>query len=205
MKVLQFTIPVPYDKTVIVQKDVLPYFYPHFHRHEEIQLTWIQQGEGTLVAENNMHTFRSNEIYWLGANLPHIFKSDPSYFAPKSRKKIQTLNIFFNTRGHLDSLFELPEVKTVKNFLLHQQPGFKVPSQHVAELSNKMLVIQNSTGVDQLIHFIELLKTLSSFHELAPLSSCSAPATYSEHEGIRIGTIYDFIMHQYDKPITLED
>ncbi|HEY8972317.1 MAG TPA: AraC family transcriptional regulator, partial [Puia sp.] len=30
-------------------------------------------------------------------------------------------------------------------------------------------------------------------------------ASYSEHEGIRIGTIYNFIMQQYDKPITLED
>src|ERR1700684_3187557 len=80
MKGLKFTIPVPRGKTVIVQKDVLPHFYPHLHRHEEIQLTWIQQGEGTLVAENNMYSFRSGEIYWLGVNLPHVFKSDPSYF-----------------------------------------------------------------------------------------------------------------------------
>ncbi|MHA4806624.1 AraC family transcriptional regulator [Flavitalea flava] len=205
MKVLQFTIPVPHDKTVIVQKDVLPHFYPHLHRHQEIQLTWIQQGEGTLVAENNMHAFRSNEIYWLGANLPHIFKSDPSYFLPKSRKKIQALNIFFNVKGQLDSFFELPEIKNVKNFLQNQQAGFKVPQQHVAEISNKMLRIQSSSGVDQLIHFMEILKQLSSFQELAPLSACSQPAAYSEHEGIRIGSIYNYIMQQYDKPITLED
>ena len=205
MKVLQFTLPVPHDKTVIVQKDVLPHFYPHLHRHQEVQLTWIQSGEGTLVAENNMHAFRSNEIYWLGANLPHVFKSDPSYFSPKSRKKVQTLNIFFNTKGQLDSFFDLPEIKNVKNFLQNQQTGFKVPLQNVTEISNKMLCIQNSTGVDQLVHFIELLKQLSTFQELMPLSSCSQPAAYSEHEGIRIGSIYNFIMQQYDKPITLED
>ena len=125
MKVLQFTIPVPRDKTVIVQKDVLPHFYPHLHRHEEIQLTWIQQGEGTLVAENNMYAFRPNEIYWLGVNLPHVFKSDPSYFSPKSRKKVQTLNIFFNAKGQLDSFFELPEIKNLKNFLQNQQTPLK--------------------------------------------------------------------------------
>jgi AraC-like DNA-binding protein len=205
MKVLPFTIPVPHDKTVIVQKDVLPHFYPYLHRHQEIQLTWIRQGEGTLVAENNMHTFRPNEIYWLGANLPHVFKSDPSYFSPKSKKKIHTLNIFFNTRGQLDSFFGLPEIKVVRNFLQDQQQGFKVPQEHVIEISNKMLRIQHSAGVDQLIHFIELLKQLSSLPGLAPLSSCSRPAAYSEHEGIRIGAIYNFIMQQYDKQITLDD
>jgi AraC-like DNA-binding protein len=205
MKVLQFTIPVPRDKTVIVQKDVLPHFYPHLHRHQEIQLTWIQQGEGTLVAENNMYTFRSNEIYWLGVNLPHVFKSDPSYFSPKSRKKIQTLNIFFNSKGQLDSFFELPEIKNVKLFLQNRQTGFKVPQQHVGEISGKMLRIQKSSGVDQLIHFIELLKQLSTYQELTPLSSSSQPGSYSEHEGIRIGAIYNYIMHHYDKSITLED
>ncbi len=205
MKVLQFTIPVPHDKTVIVQKDVLPHFYPHLHRHQEIQLTWIQQGEGTLVAENNMYSFRGGEIYWLGVNLPHVFKSDPSYFSPSSRKKVQTLNIFFNTKGQLDSFFELPEIKNVKNFLLNQQSGFKVPPQHEGEIAEKMLRIQHTTGVDQLIHFIELLKLLSSFQELAPLSARSQPVAYSEHEGIRIGAIYNYIMQQYDKPITLED
>jgi len=205
MKVLQFTIPVPHDKTVIVQKDVLPHFYPHLHRHQEIQLTWIQQGEGTLVAENNMHAFRPNEIYWLGVNLPHVFKSDPSYFLPKSKKKVQTLNIFFNAKGQLDSFFELPEMKNLKTFLTHQQTGFKVPQEFVTEISNKMLSITNSSGVDQLINFIELLKQLSSFHELDPLSSVSRPASYSEHEGIRIAAIYNYIMQQYDKQITLED
>lgn len=205
MKVLQFTIPVPHDKTVIVQKDVLPHFYPHLHRHQEIQLTWIQQGEGTLVAENNMYAFRPNEIYWLGVNLPHVFKSDPSYFSPKSRKKVQTLNIFFNTKGQLDSFFELPEIKNLKNFMANQQTGFKVPPEHVDSIAHKMLQVQQSTGVDQLVHFIELLKELSSYQELQPLSSCSKPAAYSEHEGIRIGAIYNYIMQQYDKPITLED
>jgi AraC-like DNA-binding protein len=205
MKVLQFTIPVPRDKTVIVQKDVLAHFYPHLHRHEEIQLTWIQQGEGTLVAENNMYPFRSGEIYWLGVNLPHVFKSDPSYFSPASRKKIRTLNIFFNTKGQLDSFFELPEIKNVKTFLQNQQSGFKVPPQHVDEIAKKMLRIENSGGVDQLVHFIELLKLLSSFQELTPLSARSQPVSYTEHEGIRIGAIYNYIMQQYDKPITLED
>jgi AraC-like DNA-binding protein len=205
MKVLQFTIPVPNNKTVIVQKDVLPHFYPHLHRHQEIQLTWIQHGEGTLVAENNMYSFRSNEIYWVGANLPHVFKSDPSYFSPKSRKKIHTLNIFFNTKGHLDSFFELPEIKGLKNFLQNHQAGFKLPARYVPEISAKMVLIDETTGLEQLLHFLELLKQLSAFPDLQSLSGSAQSLSYSEHEGIRIAAIYNYIMQQYDKPISLED
>jgi len=68
-----------------------------------------------------------------------------------------------------------------------------------------MLRIEHTTGIDQLVHFIELLKLLSSFQELTPLSARSQPVSYSEHEGIRIGAIYNYIMQHYDKAITLED
>src|SRR5688500_13005013 len=99
MKVLPFTIPVAYDKTIIVQEDILPHFYTHLHRHEEIQLTLVLQGEGNLLVGNQMHRFRENELYLIGANVPHLFKSDESYFLPNSKKSIHALTLFFNTQG----------------------------------------------------------------------------------------------------------
>ena len=205
MKVLQFTIPVPLDKSIIVQKDVLPYFYHHLHRHQEVQMSWIQQGEGTLVADNNMHAFRPNDIFWLGANQPHIFKSEPSYFQPKSRKKIIALCIFFNPDGALSALFNLPEIKLLKNFIQQHKSGFKVPPAQSPEISGKMMQIAGATGTDQLILFVDLLKQLSACQDITPLASGQKSQPVSEHEGIRIGNIYNFIMQNYDKPITLED
>ncbi|NML19254.1 AraC family transcriptional regulator [Pseudoflavitalea sp. G-6-1-2] len=205
MKILQFTIPVPINQTIIVQKDLLPYFYPHLHRHHEIQLTWVRKGEGTLVADNNMHSFTSNEIFWLGANQPHLFKSDPSYFAPKSKKTISALTIFFNPNGQLASFFDLPETRNIKKFIQQHSSGFKVPQQHVAEISNLILQLKDGSGVEQMISFLDIFKKLLSYKKLSPLSTLSQPQDYSENEGIRIATIYNYIMQHYDKPITLED
>lgn len=205
MKVLQFTIPVPINQTIIVQKEVLPYFYPHLHRHHEIQLTWVQKGEGTLIADNNMHAFTSNDIYWLSANQPHLFKSDPSYFLPKSKKITSALTIFFNPEGQLAHLFDLPEIRNIKKFIQQQSSGFKIPQQYVAEISHLMVQVKNGDGLEQMIHFLDILRKLISYEKLSPLSTSSRPQQYSEHEGIRIGTIYNYIMQHYDKPITLED
>jgi AraC-like DNA-binding protein len=204
MKVLQFTIPVPINQTIIVQPETLPFFYPHLHRHHEIQLTWVQKGEGTLVAENNMHSFWPNEIFWLGANQPHVFKSDPSYFLPNSKRITSALTIFFNPTGALGHLFDLPEVKNIKKFIQQHPSGFKVPEPHVSEISNLMTKIKNGAGVDQLIYFMEIFRKLMGF-DLQPLSTSSQPQQYSEHEGIRIAHIYNYIMQHYDKEITLED
>ncbi|MFL9483933.1 AraC family transcriptional regulator [Chitinophagaceae bacterium LWZ2-11] len=205
MKVLQFTIPVAHNKSIITQAESQPYFYPHLHRHNEIQITWVRKGEGTLIAENNMHTFQPDDIFLLGPNQPHLFKSEPGYFLPKSKKLISALTIFFDPAGQLAAFLDIPEVKSIKAFLQQYQSGFKVPAKDTAEVSNKMLLVMQHTGIDQLSSFLDLLKKLNSLQGITPLSSYTRDSPYSEHEGIRIGHIYNYIMQHYNKSITLED
>jgi AraC-like DNA-binding protein len=205
MKVLQFTIPVPGEKNIIVQKENLPFFYQHLHRHDEMQLTWIQKGEGTLVVDNNMHPFRSNEIYCIGVNQPHVFKSDPYYFTARNKKMVQSMSIYFNPNGKLRNIFDLAEIKSLKTFLHKHRTGFTIPESRVAEISNQMNKISAQTGMDQLISFLELLKKFCAIPDLKELSTVSEMASVSEHEGIRLGNIYNYIMMNYAKQITLEE
>ncbi|MEO5563454.1 MAG: hypothetical protein ABIR18_08465 [Chitinophagaceae bacterium] len=58
MKIIQFTIPVAKDNSIIVQEDKLPYFYNHLHRHNETQITWIIKGQGTLITGSSMQRFQ---------------------------------------------------------------------------------------------------------------------------------------------------
>lgn len=205
MKVLQFTIPVSRHKTILLQREKLPYFYPHLHRHEEIQLTWIRKGEGTLVAQTAMHPFRPNEIYLLGANQPHIFKSDQPYFSAKSRKKVEALTLFFDPAGQLAAMLDLPEMKAVRHFLNHAENGLKIPEKHVAEVSERMMGIESATGVEQIIRFLDLLRFFSQMEKTEPLVASHRNKSISENEGLRIGQIYNYIMQHYDSDITLEE
>ncbi|HTE00421.1 MAG TPA: AraC family transcriptional regulator [Mucilaginibacter sp.] len=206
MKVLQFTIPVAHDKTVIAQQDELPHFYPHFHRHKEAQVTWIQAGEGTLIAGNNMHAFKSGEIYLLGADQPHLFKSSPEYFQPDNKKVIKTLTIFFDPNGSLAAMLDLPEMKPFKDFIQQHTQGFKLPDDQVGKVSRTMLDIQNAAGPDQLIHFLHLLRLLQGIPgKPEPLSAFGKSPGITESEGIRISNIYNYILQHYSEAVTLDD
>lgn len=205
MKVLPFTIPVAHDRTILVQEDILSYFYPHLHRHEEIQLTLILKGEGTLVVGNSMHHFKPNEVYLIGANMPHLFKSDDSYFKQDAAKEIHALTIFFNTKGKLASLFDLPELKNVYSFFSTHYSGLRIPEQSFADISGRMLSIKYATGMDQLMQFFQLLKSLSSLENTTPLSSDVQPKAFSDHEGMRISNIYNYIMRHYNRDLTLDE
>lgn len=205
MKVLPFTIPVPHDHSIIVQEEVLPHFYTYLHRHAEIQITWIQKGEGTLLAGNNMHVFHEGEIYIIGANLPHLFKSDPAYFLPDSDKEVRTITIFFNPSGKLSALFSLPEMKMVKAFIAQNQSGFKVPDSLYPDMAKRIAIIQKADGAEQLYSFIELLNVLTLAGELQPLSSGSYTFSMTDPEGMRIASVYNYIMQNYSSALTLEE
>ncbi len=205
MKVLPFTIPVSYDKTVIVKDEQLPYFYPYLHRHEEIQLTFVQKGEGTLLVGNNMYTFSANEVYLIGANMPHVFKSDPTYFDEKGDKEVQSITIFFNTNGKLSSLFDLPELKNVQSFLSSFCSGFRVPTESFSDISDQIISIKYTSGLDQLMLFFQLLKSLSNLENINSLCSDSQPDIASDFDGMRISKIYSYITQNYNRDLTLEE
>ncbi len=206
MKVLPFTLLVPDDKSVISEHIELPYFYQYLHRHDEWQITWVQRGEGTLIAGNNMHSFRPGDLFLIGANLPHLFKSNPEYFVGDERKSIRACSVYFNPSGILEGLFNLPELKTASAFLKNNRHGFKVPEKHSKHLAGKILEVHQATGTDVLFNFLRLFEVLQSIaEETEALCPDFYSSNLSEHEGMRLSNIINFIMRNYNNQIDLED
>ncbi|MGY3051844.1 AraC-like DNA-binding protein [Pedobacter sp. UYEF25] len=206
MKVLPFTLLVPDDKSVISEIIELPYFYQYLHRHDEWQITWVQRGEGTLIAGNDMHSFRSGDVFLIGAKLPHLFKSNPEYFSGNENKSIKACSIFFNSSGILSALFNLPEMKMASSFLTRNKHGFKIPSGFANHIAKKMFAVHESSGEDVLFTFIRLIRGLQDLNEtVEPLCSDMYSSNFSENEGMRLSKIINFITENYNNQIALED
>lgn len=206
MKVLPFTLLVPDDKSVISEVIELPYFYQYLHRHDEWQITWVQRGEGTLIAGNDMHSFRSGNVFLIGAKLPHLFKSNPEYFSGNENKSIKACSIFFNSSGILSSLFNLPEMKMANSFLMRNKHGFKIPADFANDIAKKMFAVHEASGEDVLFTFIKLIRGLQDLNEnVEPLCSDMYSSNVSENEGMRLSKIINFITENYNNQITLED
>ncbi|WP_121812240.1 AraC family transcriptional regulator [Mucilaginibacter kameinonensis] len=206
MKVLQFTIPVPHDRSVIVERVSLPHHYPYLHRHKEIQLTWIRSGHGTLIVGNNVHDYCAGDVFLIGANLPHVFKSSAEFFDRGSEKKVEALTFFFNPEETLFSLLTMPEMKSSLAFLQQNKNGFKVPNRISDKIINTMIALEGTSGLDHVIQFVNLMECfLTPGCKYNALSSQSSLPSIKESEGLRIGKIYNYIMQHYNTAIALED
>ncbi len=205
MRVIQFTIPVARENSVVVQEDRMPHFYNHLHRHNETQITWILQGEGTLIAGNYMQQFKPGDIFILGANLPHIFKSDPAYFDKRRKKEIHALTIFFNTAGFFQAVLDLPESKTMKKFLESSMYGLQVPATDQKRVAEQILTIKSLKQGFRLAGFIQLLQMLAEVKNWKTLATVSSEFAFSDNEGLRMNDVYQYTMSHYADGIKLRE
>lgn len=206
MKVLPFTLLIPDGKSLLSERVELPYFYQHMHRHNEYEITWVEQGEGTLLIGNKMHNFSAGDIFLIGANVPHVFKSNAEYFDAQDQLTIKSCTIYFNLSGVLAGLFELPEMFGLHSFLNQNKQGFQVPDSHRDEIACMMVALHESNGVEVLLKLISLLSSLKDISStLIPLSTDVYSSIVAGNEGVRFDSIVAYIMRNYNNQITLED
>jgi YesN/AraC family two-component response regulator len=205
MKVIQFTIPVDYDHSIHVQEDKLPYFYEHLHRHHETQITWIIKGEGTLIAGNVMQRFSPGDVFIIGANQPHLFKSDPDYFMELNEKKIHSLNIFFNPKGFITTLLDFPEMLSIKKFVESSAYGMQASAVNAMAVSEHISNVVSNTKGYRLSAFIQLLQHMADLKDWKYLSSESFQYVITDTEGLRMNDIYQYTINHYTENITLEE
>lgn len=199
MKALHYNLNIPNDRTIIVQEEVLDSFYPHFHKHPEFQLVWIAEGSGKLIVDDTIHEFECGEVFLIGANQPHVFKGS---ILPLN---VRMVSVFFNLKGALEYIFNLPELKTLYNFLSNYSHGFRVPKEFLDEVINRINNLKDSDGADRVINFIHLLKLLNTISKnVLPLSG-AVIKELNDVTSIRIVSICNYIKQNFRQDLNLNE
>ncbi len=204
MKVLQFTPPVPKEDAVVVEEDLLPHFYNFLHRHKELQVTLIIEGQGTLLAGNYSQVFKSGDVYVIGANQPHMFKSDPSYFDNLDKQNAHAIHIFFDLERIPEAFFNLPELVSIRKFIDSCTTGLQLPEAHSAQVAGMIRKITNKTNLERLLSLLEIFQYFST--EVTNWKSLSTgfsnhPAV--ESESSRMHDIFRYTLENFAENITL--
>jgi len=205
MKVIPFTIPVTAGNSIHLQEDQLPHFYEHLHRHHETQVTSIIKGEGTLIAGNYMQRFAPGDVFVIGANQPHLFKSDPIYFEGHKNKRIHSVNVFFNPSGFIAPLLSLPEMRAIKKFVAAAAHGMQAPEKYRKKIAEQLLKLKLSGGGTRLAAFIELLQQMADSKGWKYFSTDAFENSITDTEGLRINDVYQYSMAHYTRNIALEE
>lgn len=198
MKIFPFKIPKSKEEALIYQEDKELVFYDKLHQHEEIQISYIQRGEGTILVGDTITEYKKGDIIALGSNLPHVFRSETT---DTEKSVMQT--IFFTSTSFGKDFFELPEFKTLIPFFAMLKHGFKIEGD-TQKTANQFKKFKNGDELERFSLFFKIIKNLC-FSEKKPLSSFIYEKNLSDSEGKRMQSVFEYVMTNYQKNITLEE
>ncbi|MHA4806761.1 AraC family transcriptional regulator [Flavitalea flava] len=192
------------EQSFTVRNDVVSHFYNKWHYHPELELIHIIKGSGRQFIGDNIHHFKDDDMILLGANLPHLWRSDEKFLKKKTKLKVEAILVHFLPGCLGDHFFRLPENKEIARLLEKAQQGVRVKNntkKTVAALMHKLLI---SHGSERIILLLQVLRTIAHSKETKPVCSKDFPFPHHPNESDRMNTIYQYIMDNFSREISLE-
>ncbi|MFC0603008.1 AraC family transcriptional regulator [Winogradskyella pulchriflava] len=197
MKALPFIIPKPDQANLIYQVDKVKVFYDKLHQHEEIQLSYIVEGQGALVVGDTVNNYTRGDVLVIGSDIPHVFKSD------KDSEASHMLSLFFTEKSFGQSFFDLEELKGIQAFFERSKYGFKLNSNQ-NKAKRLFLQLENASKFNHFVILLQLLDLMVN-SDYKSLSSFVYDKKYSDVDGDRMRNVFEFTLNNYDKDISLEE
>lgn len=197
MKVLPFKIPKPEKEALVYQEDHEIIFYDKLHQHEEIQISYIIEGSGSLIVGDSINEYQPHDILVIGENIPHVFRSDAS-----AHPKSIMYTLFFTKKSFGKEFFNLTDLSSLQKFFDESEYGMKIKSDTKKYTLFNNLKYQNK--IERIASLLQLLNELINAKKEA-LSSFVYQKKYTEDEGKRMNDVFQYAMDNFQENISLDD
>lgn len=197
MKAIEFKIPRDSINTIHAQHDMAKRFFESYHIHNELQLTYIKSGTGLAHIGDAITGFKPSDVFLIGANLPHVFKSDQT--SPTS----ESYSFFFINEFLGKDFLELESSRPIKSLLEEGNRGIKLEGSLADKIGRRL---QKGMQADSLTQQLLLLGMLTSASRSSENQILAGPAfgnTVENNQSSRISTVLEFLTSNYQKHISL--
>lgn len=182
-----------------------PYFSTEFHFHEECQLTYTIESEGRRMIGDSIEDFNSDELIFVGSNLPHVWHNSNQYFSEADKDThARSVSIFIHPDKILELFKEPDTVERTKNFFLLAKRGIKFGDDVKKKLKELMLKVALQTEeIGRLIGVLEILNLLCSTKNYELLTSPGYTNNYQLKDNDRMDKILKYVFDNFNQEILL--
>lgn len=202
MKAIQFTLPVYGEGVFSLLEDKKENFYSYYHQHDELQITYIVKGKGTVMVGNIVQSFHQGDVFILKPNEPHMFDKygdDNTYTSD-----IHAIHVFINL-NRMEKLFVIPEFDQVGTYLLDLETSKKLEYAYSKDLLSYFINLTEKSAIPKFAEFINLLHLLTlNQNNAVSLYSGAKRITYSDKDGERMSEVYKYTFDNFEKEISIE-
>ena len=173
-------------------------FVPYWHFHPELELTYIEKGEGTRYIGDSIERFNDGDLVLIGRNIPHHWVSTQQNTDQLNKAKVWQFNAsIFDSFKELGPISKLLE--TSKRGIHFIDPNDELLSI-ITQFKNQQ------EPLPQFILFIQLLQQLSRHQKKEVIISAEyRNELYKKSKLNKYGLIHNYILANLTEKITIKD
>jgi hypothetical protein len=190
----------------VARTDRFSHFYNKWHFHPELELTYIIHGKGNRFVGDSIEFFEDGDLVLIGANLPHVWKNDSSYFEGRDEQIAMANVIQFLPKFFGETFYGLKELENIRLLFEKSALGLKIEGEtkvQVVHLMSKIFDTENS--LKRLCILLEILELIAISDDLKQLSSQTFVDAYRKFDTQKINKVYEFTLNQYHRKILIEE
>jgi AraC-like DNA-binding protein len=187
------------------RKDVMPDINNRWHYHPEVELIYFKNGNGTQFIGDSISPFLTGDVVLVGANLPHFWQFDNSYFSGQEDISADINVIHFNESFLGESFLALPENQVIKALLEKSKHGIQIRQTSGTSIGGLIESIINTDGPRRIMLLLEILTCVYEYQDYNLLSSLGFRNDFNASEKDRINKIYNYLIENFKKEISLKE
>lgn len=194
---------IPEEKIFVAKELREKHFDTTWHSHREYQLFVVLEGTGTRIIGNTVKSFTAGDITFLGPGVPHLWRSDASYFKKNSRQLTHGLVIYFR-EGFIGDLLDKEEMQQVRSLFKKAIRGIEYSPETAKHIAGSIQELIGTHGTASLIGLLKILDTLSVARDFHLLHNETYSYKLNESETQRINIVYNYAAQHFQNNIALE-
>nr|WP_241265114.1 AraC family transcriptional regulator [Algoriphagus aestuariicola] len=196
---------IPEGKAFEIRELIAPFFDVNWHFHSEYQLFVVLKGRGTRFIGDHMQNFKEGDMVLTGPNLPHLWKNDKAYHIPENRMETHGIVIYFPDNFLNNSVFQLDEFETIAAMLKKSLRGIEIKGKTNILVRQLMVDLLEIRGVKSIVQLLKILQAIAESSDCKLIADAAYINTNKESEKDRMGQVYEYVMHNYQSKVSLED
>lgn len=180
------------------------HFDPTWHAHDEYQLFLVVRGTGTRFIGNTVKQFGAGDLTFLGPNMPHLWRSDETYFDVNTDDSSHGLVVYFH-KDALTPFMDKEEMAQVKALFEKLAYGLEITGKTVGTIRQLMADLVHLHGIESIIQFFKILDMLAHTKDYHLLHNQAYTYLLKEEETNRINLVYNYVARNFRNPILIEE
>ena len=172
---------------------------PYWHYHPEIELVYIDEGEGKRLIGNHVSFFTNGDLILIGSNLPHL--GFPTRLQSDNKEIVIQISESCFGNGFLDMV----ETSSIKSMFEKAKFGLSFSGETKADVGERLKSMQYMTSFEKLIELIKIFHKMSLSDEYEILNATGMSLQVSGDVNNRIQVIYDYVSEKFSSKISLDD